>query len=231
MTIAAPAGVQDPPAERACRLVVERFARSIEVPQHFFESQADAVSLACCQMARRFQLGGRLLVFGEGAAATDAQHVAVEFVHPVLVGKRALPAVALPNDVAVLTGGGPAAGAESAFADALGILGRPNDMAMGISGGAGSPRVLRGLERAREMGLLTLALLGAAAGGTGEGGGPECGWRSSADGTVSEGGGEQTSFVFAVSSSDPLVVQEVHETLYHVLWELVHVFFEHRAVT
>src|SRR5690349_12245622 len=63
-----------------------------------------AVALTCRAMAERFQNGGKLLVFGNGGPSTDAQHVAVEFVHPVIVGKRALPALSLSTDVATLTG-------------------------------------------------------------------------------------------------------------------------------
>ena len=55
-------------------------------------------------MALRFHRGGKLVVFGTGAASTDAQHVAVEFVHPVIVGKRALPAISLTSDAATVTG-------------------------------------------------------------------------------------------------------------------------------
>ena len=78
---------------------------------------AEALSLACRDMAARFASGGRLLVFGSGAGASDAAHVAVEFVHPVTVGKRALPALALSGD----------------FAHQVRTLGRPPDMAW-ISG-------------------------------------------------------------------------------------------------
>ena len=66
--------------------------------------QADAVAAACHAMAVRFHQGGRLVVFGTGSPSTDAQHVAVEFVHPVIVGKRALPAISLTADVATVTG-------------------------------------------------------------------------------------------------------------------------------
>src|SRR6266545_4930067 len=62
------------------------------------------VAKACYHMAVRFHRGGRLVAFGNGGAATDAQHVAVEFVHPVIVGKRALPAFSLTSDVATVTG-------------------------------------------------------------------------------------------------------------------------------
>ena len=67
--------------------------------------QAEAIPLACYDMAQRFHQGGKLIAFGNGGSSTDAQHIAVEFVHPVMVGKRALPALALTNDMATLTGG------------------------------------------------------------------------------------------------------------------------------
>src|SRR5215475_7468664 len=60
-----------------------------------FAREADHLAAACDEMARRFLAGGRLIAFGRGASATDAQHVSVEFVHPVIVGKRALPALDL----------------------------------------------------------------------------------------------------------------------------------------
>src|SRR5579871_5718322 len=65
---------------------------------NFFNAEAPRLAEACREMARRFQAGGRLLAFGEGAAATDAQHVAVEFIHPIIVGKRALPALDVGPD-------------------------------------------------------------------------------------------------------------------------------------
>ncbi len=66
----------------------------------FFEAQAGRLALACSEMAARFLRGGRLLAFGRGAYSTDAQHVSVEFIHPVIVGKRALPAVDLSQSFA-----------------------------------------------------------------------------------------------------------------------------------
>src|ERR1700752_1690275 len=91
-------------------LVEARFAKSMSQPEAFFSAQAGRIADVCWAMARRFHQGGRLLAFGNGASATDAQHVSVEFVHPVIVGKRALPALALTNDSATIssrvTGGG-----------------------------------------------------------------------------------------------------------------------------
>ena len=83
-------------------------------------------------MARRFAAGGKLIVFGSGAAATDAQHLAVEFVHPVIVGKRALPALSLAADVATLTGVASRDGVREVFARQLRLLADPGDIALGL---------------------------------------------------------------------------------------------------
>jgi D-sedoheptulose 7-phosphate isomerase len=186
-------------------LAEQRFRGSVDLAERFFDAHADAISRACLAMAERFRGGGRLLAFGDGAAATDAQHVSVEFVHPVLVGKRALPALALGSDAATLTGAAASASVGDAFARVLGVLGREADIAMGIAGPASGNSVAPGLARAGRMRMLTLALAGG-------------------DGAGLERVG--TDFLFVVPSNDPMLVQEVHETLYHVLWELVHVFFE-----
>src|SRR5215470_16781956 len=75
--------------------VAERLLARNPLSRALFDREAGRLALACDEMSRRFLAGGRLLAFGRGAAATDAQHVAVEFVHPVIVGKRALPALDL----------------------------------------------------------------------------------------------------------------------------------------
>ncbi len=117
---------------------------SREAPLLALGESAEALALACREMAGHFLAGGRLLVFGSGAGATDAAHVAVEFVHPVTVGKRALPALALSGD----------------FAHQVRTLGRPSDIAVGFTG-TGSEGVAAGLVAARDAGLLTVALAGA----------------------------------------------------------------------
>src|ERR1700738_61121 len=86
-------------------LVTARFQQSMSIPETFFAAEEERIAYACWEMARRFHQGGRLLAFGNGASATDAQHVSVEFVHPVIVGKRALPALALTNDAATISRG------------------------------------------------------------------------------------------------------------------------------
>jgi D-sedoheptulose 7-phosphate isomerase len=172
--------------------------------------QADAVAAACHAMAVRFHRGGKLVVFGTGGASTDAQHVAVEFVHPVIVGKRALPAISLTTDVATVTGIAERAGVAAIFAHQIRFLAEPADIALGLSADGNTASVLAGLEAARERGLLTIALAG------GDGG--------------QIAAGKAADHLIVTPSADPRVVKELQVTAYHVLWELVHVFFEQPGV-
>jgi len=167
---------------------------------------AEDVARACHAMAVRFHRGGKLVVFGNGGSSTEAQHVAVEFVHPVIVGKRALPAVSLTSDVATLT----AVGLDEAFTHQIRFLAEPADVALALSVDGDCPNVLRGLAEARALGMLTVALVG------GDGG------RVAAE--------QAAEHVLVARTDDPRVVKEVHVTAYHVLWELVHVFFEQPGV-
>jgi D-sedoheptulose 7-phosphate isomerase len=112
--------------------------------ERFFAAQAPRLARACREMAQRFLRGGRLLAFGQGPYATDAQHVAVEFVHPVIVGKRALPALDL----------------SPAFDQWLDALLEPNDMVMGFGPPDGDERVSAALRRAGARGAMTFALPG-----------------------------------------------------------------------
>jgi D-sedoheptulose 7-phosphate isomerase len=194
----------------ASRLFEERNGPTAELA-----GQADAVAAACHAMAVRFHRGGKLVVFGAGGPSADAQHVAVEFVHPVIVGKRALPAISLTTDVATVTGIAEREGVAEIFAHQIRFLADPADIALGISVDGHSASVLAGLEAAAALGLLTIAL----AGGDGAGGdrGPIMNSKA-------------VDHLLVAASSDPRVVKELHVTLYHLLWELVHVFFEQPGV-
>lgn len=172
-----------------------------------FARTAEVVARACHAMAARFHDGNKLIVFGNGGPTTDAEHVAVEFVHPVIVGKRALPAISLTNDAATLTGVANREGWDHVFAHQLRYLADPGDVALGLSFDGHCSNVLTGLERAHERGLLTVALLG------GDGG--------------AIAASDAVDHAIVVDTDDPLILKEVHVTAYHVLWELVHVFFEH----
>jgi len=112
--------------------------------QDFFAREADRLARACQEMSNRFLAGGRLLAFGRGPYATDAQHVSVEFVHPVIVGKRALPAL----DLSMLIGSW------------LNAILRPEDIVMGFSPPDGDLEVQRAIEKAGSAGAMTFALPG-----------------------------------------------------------------------
>jgi D-sedoheptulose 7-phosphate isomerase len=172
--------------------------------------QAGTVALACHAMAARFHQGGTLLVFGTGGSSADAQHVAVEFVHPVIVGKRALPALSLTSDVATVTGLAAGEGMAAVFAHQVRVLAGPAGIALGLDTDGHSTAVLAGLVAAREAGLLTIALTG------GDGG------QIAASPAVDH--------VLVARSDDPRIVKETQVTAYHVLWELVHVFLEQPGV-
>jgi len=176
-------------ASSAPGLLSELISERERIVRGFFEEEAERLSRACHAMARQFSRGGTLIPFGTGPAATDAAHAAVEFMHPVIVGKRALPAISPASD--------------PADASALSRLARPDDIALGISHGEAEPAMAEFLAEARKLGMLTIAMTGAG--------------RAATD----------AEHAFAVPSGDAVIVQETQETAYHVLWELVHVFFEH----
>src|SRR6516225_12316816 len=139
---------------------VSRLFESRSDPARELAGQADAVAGACHAMAVRFHRGGKLVVFGTGASSTDAQHVAVEFVHPVIVGKRALPAISLTTDIATVTGIAEREGIDAIFSHQLRYLAAPSDIALGICATGDCGSVLAGLAAARQIGMLTIALAG-----------------------------------------------------------------------
>jgi D-sedoheptulose 7-phosphate isomerase len=168
--------------------VEEQRERRLAVGTKLFEQDAERIARLCHRMAERFARGGRLFALGaDPAARSDARHVAVEFVHPVIVGKRALPALAFTAE------GGPVDAQLELLLDA-------EDMVMAF-GDERDSSTRRGLELARERGALT----------------------------ISCSGGE-AEWAFHPQGGDASLDQELAETLYHVLWELVHVFFEHRGL-
>ena len=184
-------------------MAIAEFERRVG-PGTALGAAADAIARACADMAGRFHDGGKLIVFGNGAAATDAAHVAVEFVHPVIVGKRALPALSLSTDAAALTGLAEAHGLAGIYAAQLALVSDPADIALGICGPGPAESVERGLAEARRLGLLTVALTGRYSDGP--------------------GAAVVADHVLRAESDDPRIVKEIHVTTYHVLWELVHVF-------
>jgi D-sedoheptulose 7-phosphate isomerase len=185
--------------------VQQAFARRVD-PGLAVAEIAPEIAGVCQALASRFALGGRLIVFGNGGTATDAHHIVVEFLHPVLVGKRALPALALTTDAAALTGIACRDGFDETFAAQLRLLAEPGDIAFGLSADGRCVNVRRALTVAREMGLLSVAMV-------------------AGDGAADRLAG-CADHVLAARTDDPHVAKEVFVTMYHILWELVHVLLD-----
>lgn len=176
-------------ADALARRVEELLERRTEANARFFEAEAERIARLCHRMAERFARGGRLVAFGRSLAArSDVRHVAVEFVHPVIVGKRALPATGLSREGGSLT-------------SQVDLLAEPDDIAIAFGTEDADRDTGAALAVAEARGCLTIALSPAGA-----------------------------EWDFEPPGDDPFVRQELVETMYHVLWELVHVFFEHRGL-
>jgi len=181
--------------------ILRKAHESAAVKEEFFRAEADRIAALVETMAEAFRRGARLFVMGNGGGATDAQHVAVEFFHPIVEKRRALPAIALSTDAALLTAISNDRDFAKIFADQLAVLSAPGDMALAISTSGQSPNLVQGLEAARRLRLVTIAF-------TGKDGGR---FPALAD------------HCFVVPSFSIHRIQETHVALYHIVWDLVHV--------
>lgn len=188
-------------------LLDERVKASNQSGETYFGRYAHAIAACSAAMADRFFAGGTLLVFGSGPHATDAQHNSVEFVHPVLPGCRALPALSLTNDMATVTGVLQGDAAANVYAHQLQVLGRAGDIALAFAHAPVHSSIIRGLEAGAAGGMLTVALTSGATTGR-----------------------ERADFVFHVDGSTRDAAHELHLATYHMLWELVHIVLNHRGI-
>jgi D-sedoheptulose 7-phosphate isomerase len=181
--------------------ILRKARESAATKERFFAENAPRIAACAAAMARAFEAGGRLHVMGNGGSACDAQHVAVEFMHPIIEKRRPLPARTIGNEVALLTAVSNDRDFALAYAQELRMHARAGDMALAISTSGKSASVNRALQAARELGLLTVGFSGR------------------------DGGRmvELCDHVFVVGSFSTHRIQETHETLLHVLWDLIHV--------
>lgn len=201
-----------PPQELIAGLrfsLLEKARDSAETKIAFFEENQHLILKASLTLARAFHAGHKLLVCGNGGSATDAQHVAVEFMHPITVGRRALPAICLANDMAMVTAVANDVGFDDVFVRQIIALGQPGDVLLAISTSGNSANLIQAFETARRLKITTMAFSG------GDGGEMA---RSSSKGLV--------DFCFTVPTSSVHRIQETHVALYHVLWDLVHEFLQ-----
>lgn len=174
---------------------------SAETAERFFADNAESLERCVEAMAERFRLGGRLFAMGNGGSACDAQHLAVEFLHPIIEKRRALPARALCCDTALMTAIGNDTDFANLFCEQLELEANGRDIALGISTSGASANVNRALRRARQLELLTVGFAGR-------------------DGGLMVDCAEHC---FVVASWSTHRIQEVHTLLLHVLWDQIHV--------
>jgi len=175
------------------------FRESAETKLRFVEQYAPRIELVARRMAETLRRGGKILFFGNGGSAADAQHLSAEFVNRFLRERSALAAVALTTDTSALTSIGNDLGFDQIFARQVAALGRPGDVVVAISASGNSPNVLKGVEAARRLGCITVGLTGGSGGQLSK--------------VVDE--------VFVVPSNETPRIQETHITLGHALCALV----------
>ena len=181
--------------------ILRKCRESIEVKEKFFDDYADQIGEMCQRMAERFQQGGRLWVMGNGGSACDAQHVAVEFIHPIIEKRRPLPACDLVSQAPVLTAISNDKDFAKIFVDQLELWGRPGDMALALSTSGQSPNLIYALQTARKNKMLTIAFSG------------------------KDGGRivKLADYCLVVPSFSLHRIQECHVTLLHIVWDMIHV--------
>lgn len=181
--------------------VMRKCAESVEVKQKFFDTYAGQIGELSQKMAAAFRAGNRLWTLGNGGSACDAQHIAVEFLHPIIEKRRALPARDLVSQTAVITAISNDKDFAKVFVDQLDLWARPGDMVIAFSTSGHSPNLIYALEYANAHAMLTIGFSG------------------------KDGGrlADTAQYCFTVPSFSTHRIQESHVALLHVLWDLIHV--------
>jgi|SRR6185503_4230461 len=179
---------------------IHQIAReSIEAKKAFFDSHAESVARAADLIVTSVSAGGKVLIFGNGGSAADAQHIAAELVNRLNYDRPPIAAIALTTDTSILTSVGNDSSFDGLFERQLRALGRAGDVALAISTSGNSPNVLRAVAAARELTIKTIALAG-------------------------RDGGKLANAVdiaLVVDADSTQRIQETHITIGHILCELV----------
>ena len=179
---------------------IHRIARdSIEAKKAFFDSHAEAVARAAELIITSIKAGGKVLIFGNGGSAADAQHIAAELVNRFNYDRPPIAAIALTTDTSILTSVGNDSSFDELFERQVRALGRRDDVALAISTSGNSRNVLRAVDAAHELGIKTIALAGR------------------------DGGrlADAVDVALVVEASSTQRIQETHITIGHILCELI----------
>jgi D-sedoheptulose 7-phosphate isomerase len=180
-------------------LIRAAVAESIELKKDFFQANERLIAQIALEICSSLDGGNKVLLFGNGGSAADAQHIAAEWVGRFKKDRRAIPALALTTDTSILTAIGNDFGFDQVFARQIHALGKKGDVAIAISTSGNSGNVLLGVDAAREMGLITVGL-------TGRDGGKL---------------GAKAQYHLNVPHDFSARIQEVHIMVGHILCELV----------
>ena len=180
--------------------IVERsFVESIEAKRRCLKNNHESLIRAATVIVEAFNNESKLMIFGNGGSAADAQHIAAEFVNKFMIERPPLPAMALTTDTSILTSVGNDYNFDDIFSKQIKALGMEGDVAWGISTSGGAANVLEGLRVARNRGLRTIGMTGS-------------------------GGGKMAEFaqvLLMVDAENTARIQECHITMAHIICELV----------
>ena len=179
---------------------VDKTREIMEIRAKVCAQSGDLLAACARAAAARFAVGGRLLTFGNGGSATDAQELATLFLCPG-PGAMPLPAIGLASDIAVITSLSNDIGVEVVFARQIAAFGRPTDIAVGLSTSGNSENLLRAFDEASRRGLMTIGIAGYNGGKMAE--------------------LDSIDYLFVAPSASIHRIQEAQTTIYHVLWELI----------
>jgi D-sedoheptulose 7-phosphate isomerase len=195
-------------------LALKSFRESVEAKQRFFTAaNVDLVVEAAELIADVFKAGGKLLIAGNGGSASDAQHLAAEFVNRFEIDRPPLPALALTTDTSVITSIANDYAFDQVFAKQVRALGREHDVLLAISTSGSSLNVVKAVEAAGAMRMKVIALTGYSV--TGD------------SGVTGSAVGKKADILLAVNAKSTARIQEVHITVCHILCELVdHMLFQ-----
>ena len=185
--------------------IIQTFRESADLKVRFIKQNVEPLMQAVRMVVDAFKAGNKVLLFGNGGSAADAQHIAAEFVNRFQIERPPLPALALTTDTSVLTSISNDYGYTDSFAKQIKALGKKGDVAIGISTSGSAANVLRAIKVAREMGLQTIGLTGGSGGEL----------------------GKIVHLALIVDSPVTARIQEVHITIGHVLCGMVdHLLFQ-----
>jgi D-sedoheptulose 7-phosphate isomerase len=179
-------------------IILNILEESISVKDRFIKENLDAIIKGAGMLASCLASGHKILIFGNGGSAADAQHIAAEFVNRFQIERPPLSALALTTDTSIITSIGNDYHFDDIFLKQISALGRQDDIAIGISTSGNSKNVIKAIRAAKDMGILTIGF-------TGRGGElAEC-----------------SDHIFSVKSDITARIQEAHNTLGHILCDLV----------